>query len=119
MEQKIREYERFIEQKTSGELGPIERVKVAEYHKEMLANFQHERLVHLLIMLFFVAASLGLICGFAVLTYFFGILVQLIPFYALSAIVVILTIFYVKHYYFLENHIQRLYQYTKKLRLGN
>jgi len=119
MEQKIREYERFIEQKTSGELGPIERVKVAEYHKEMLANFQHERLVHLLIMLFFVAVSLALIGGFVALTYCFGMRAELIPFYILLGIVIILTIFYVKHYYFLENHIQKLYQYTKKLRLGN
>ena len=55
MEDKIREYEKFIEKKTSGNLGPIERVKLAEYHKEMVANFQHERLVHLLVMLFFVA----------------------------------------------------------------
>ena len=52
MEDKIREYEKFIEEKTSENLGPIERVKVAEYHKEMVANFQHERLIHLIIMLF-------------------------------------------------------------------
>lgn len=116
MEEKIREYEEYIEKRTSGKLGPIEKMKLAEYHREMVENFQHERMVHLIIMLFFVLVSLGLVGGFIILSYIFGFLVELIPFYLLTAIVVILTIFYVKHYYFLENHVQGLYKYTGKLR---
>lgn len=114
MEQKIREYEEFIEAKANGKLGSIERGKLIKYHQEMVSNFQHERLVHLLIMLFFVSVSLGLLVGVGWLAYNWGVMAELIPFYLLTLVVVVLTIYYVKHYYFLENRIQRLYEYTKK-----
>lgn len=44
-----------------------------------------------------------------------GWLLEMIPLYVLALILVILTGFYVKHYYFLENHIQGLYKYIKEL----
>lgn len=118
MEDKIREYEKFIEKKTSGNLGPIERVKLAEYHKEMVANFQHERLVHLLVMLFFVAVTLGLICALSYYVANFGWMIEMWPLYTLVGLVVILSAAYVKHYYFLENHIQKMYKYNRILRIG-
>lgn len=118
MEDKIREYEKFIKEKTSEKLGPIERVKLAEYHKEMVANFQHERLIHLIVMFFFVAVALILLGFLGYDLAFYGFMPAMLPFYALTAIVVVLSFFYVKHYYFLENHIQELYKYNKILRLG-
>ena len=118
MEDKIREYEKFIEKKTSGNLGPIERVKLAEYHKEMVTNFQHERLVHLLVMLFFVSIALGLIGALAYYVAIFGWLPEMWPLYVLVGLVVILSVAYVKHYYFLENHIQKMYKYNRILRIG-
>ena len=116
MEDKIRAYEEYIKRKTSEKLGPIEKLKVAEYHKEMVQNFQHERLIHLIIMLFFVAISLVLLAALGYDLAFYGAALEMIPFYLLTAVTVILSAFYVKHYYFLENHIQALYEYTKKLR---
>lgn len=118
MEDMIREYEKFIKKKTDGVIGPIERVRLAEYHREMVQNFQHERLIHLLVTLFFAAVSLVLIAIFGVSLYDFGYQVFLWPFYLLVAIVVILTGFYIKHYYFLENHIQALYKYSRLLRVN-
>lgn len=117
MEKKIRDYEQYIAKRTGEIAGPIERAKLAEFHREMVMNFQHERLVHLLIMLFFVSVSLVLIGIFAAFCYCYGFLLELIPFYLLLALVVVLTGFYIRHYYFLENHIQGLYKYTRKLRL--
>ncbi|MBP5512371.1 hypothetical protein J6X90_03220 [Candidatus Saccharibacteria bacterium] len=117
MEDKIREYEVFIEKKTSEPIGPIERVKLAEYHKEMVQNFQHERLIHLIVMFFFVSVALGLIGIFAYEVAIFGLIVEMLPFYILTALVTILSGAYVKHYYFLENHVQGLYKYNKILRL--
>ena len=118
MEDKIREYEKFIEKKTSGNLGPIERVKLAEYHKEMVTNFQHERLIHMIVMFFFVAVALVLLAALGYDIAVYGYMVTMLPFYILTGIVVILSGFYVKHYYFLENHIQGLYKYNKILRVG-
>ena len=116
MEKKIREYEKFIEKKAGDNLGPIERVKLAEYHKEMMANFQHERLIHLIVTFFFVSVTLILLavfmCSFANL----GIVVELIPFYVLTGLMTGLSAAYVKHYFFLENHVQKLYKYSQILR---
>lgn len=117
MEKKIKEYEKFIEKKTSEKLSSAEREQLAEYHREMVTNFQHERLVHLIIMLFFVMISLVLIGGLGWTLCEIGWSLNLLSMYILDAVVVILTICYVKHYYFLENHIQGLYKYAKKLRL--
>ena len=115
MEKMIREYEKEIAKRTEKKLGPIERMRLVEYHREMVANFQHERMVHLIIMLFFVMVSLGLLAIFMFTSFNYGFLLEMIPFYILIVIVVVLTGFYIKHYYFLENHIQELYEYTKKL----
>ncbi len=116
MEKKIREYEKFIEKKAGDNLGPIERVKLAEYHKEMMANFQHERLIHLIVTFFFVSVTLILLavfmCSFANL----GIVVELIPFYVLTGLMTGLSAAYVKYYFFLENHVQELYKYSQILR---
>ncbi|MBR3131429.1 hypothetical protein IKG31_02525 [Candidatus Saccharibacteria bacterium] len=116
MEERIKAYERYIEHAATRNLSRIERAELAAYHREMVANFQHERLIHLLIMLFFVAVSLVLIGVLTLSIVEFGFAIELSSFYALVLIVVILTIAYIRHYYFLENHIQALYDYTKILR---
>lgn len=117
MEEKIREYEEFIKDKTEGRIGPIERVKLAEYHKEMVANFQHERLIHLLVTFFFGLLAIIALVAFGISFGFYGFKLEMIPLYILTVILVILEFFYVKHYYFLENHVQNMYKYSKKLRL--
>ncbi len=115
MTNQILEYEKFIKKETSKKLDEKSLKRLAKIHRETVANFQHERLVHLLIMLFFIAVSLVL------LTFLFLSLLnsvsglETLPFYILTALTVTLTFFYVKHYYFLENHIQALYKYTKIL----
>lgn len=115
MENKIKQYEREIKAQTEKVTGLEECIRLSTYHQEMVANFQHERLIHLIIMLFFVIVSLGLIGGLMYSVCYFGLTAMMIPYYLLTLIVVILTFFYVKHYYFLENHVQELYEYTKKI----
>lgn len=119
MEDKIREYEEFIEKRTKEPIGLIERVKLTEYHNDMLRNFQHERLIHLIVMFFFVSVGLILIAFLIYELVVFGVMLEMLPFYILTALVTILAGAYVKHYYFLENHIQGLYKYNKILRLKN
>ncbi|MDO4967386.1 MAG: hypothetical protein Q4E70_01310 [Candidatus Saccharibacteria bacterium] len=117
MEDKICEYEKFIKNKTDGRIGPIERVKLAEYHKEMVLNFQHERLIHLLVTFFFGFITFIFLVALGFSFGFYGLKIELIPLYVLTILLTVLEFFYVKHYYFLENHVQGLYKYTKKLRL--
>ncbi len=116
MEKKIRAYEKYIAREAGREMDDATREKLAKYHSEMLKNFQNERLIHLIIMLFFVAFT-AVVCvaaAWAVLTY--GFALEMTPLYILTIILIILTGCYVKHYYFLENHIQGLYKYIEKLK---
>ena len=118
MEKKLHDYEKQIEKLEKEAKTPAERAKLAEYHREMVANFQHERLIHLIVTLFFALISVTFlfISAWAEVTYHFG--KEMIPLYILTAMLVILTGFYVRHYYVLENHIQGLYKYTEKLHLS-
>ncbi len=74
--------------------------------KELLKNieiFQHERLVHLIVTVF-----VG-ICS--VLFFGVGLLAENILLIILTFITLILFTFYIFHYYFLENSVQKLYTY--------
>ena len=115
MEKRILAYEKFIKKATDSELSEKERERLAWYHHETMESFQHERLCHLLVMLFFVLFSVVFILFASWVTINYGLLLEMLPLYVLVLILVILTGFYVKHYYFLENHIQKLYDYTAKI----
>ena len=116
MEKKILEYEKFIARETGREMSAAERSNLWTYHREMIANFQHERLIHLIITLFFAAFTILSIIAVGWVAAVNAFSVEMIPFYVLAAILVVLSFFYVKHYYFLENHIQGLYKYSDILR---
>jgi len=110
MEKKIREYEKFIEKEVkSGNRSE----ELWRLHAEMVKSFQHERLVHLLIMLFFVGVTIVAIFIF-MRALILGISAPMEFFVAdgiMTLLLVGITAAYVKHYYFLENHIQGLYKY--------
>ena len=116
MEKKIKAYEKFIEKASQEKQTPAELAKLADLHQEMVANFQIERIVHLIITLFFVFISLIILGITAWLLGLNGFSLMTLPMVLVALIITILTCFYVKHYYFLENHIQKLDEYTKKLR---
>ncbi len=74
--------------------------KDIENHLIKINFFQHERLIHLLVTLFY-----GLFLFVSVLISFKTWLFLIITY-----IVLIVLIFYVRHYFFLENHVQYLYK---------
>ena len=119
MEKQILEYEKFVEQETKQELSRDERERLAKMHAEMVKNFQKERSIHLNVTLFFAVLTIAAIGLTAWEVSVDGWMLEMIPLYILALILVILTGFYVKHYYFLENHIQGLYKYTKELEYEN
>ena len=79
--------------------------KDLENVKTKISFFQHERLSHLIVTLFFsLFAIIFMILG--VLSYYFLII---------FAILLVFVIFYIYHYYFLEKKVQYLYQIYDKL----
>ncbi|MDR0250777.1 MAG: hypothetical protein LBI35_05670 [Burkholderiales bacterium] len=81
--------------------------RLIAFHSQQTAAFQHERLVHLLVTFFFGGLFLCSITG--------TLLLPSWPFFALDALLAVTLLFYVKHYFFLENHVQQLYPITEAL----
>ena len=79
--------------------------KELQFIREKINDFQHERLIHLLVTLFYVIFTF-IFMGFGMITPLF-----LIPFF----IGIIFLIFYIKHYFFLENAIQYIYKLWDKI----
>lgn len=78
-----------------------------EYAEELsrlhvrIGFFSHERLVHLLVMLAFAV--------FFLLTFFMALLKGGVGIYILAVLFLVLLVPYIRHYYFLENSVQKMY----------
>ena len=114
MEKKLKNYHDFIKKAPA----KPSRDYVA-YHQQMLRQFEHERLIHLIVTLFF---ALFLIIFFIFTTILFlslpsSLWGQIFTYSAafITLVLFIITIFYIKHYYSLENGVQQLADLTPKL----
>ena len=73
--------------------------------KDKIGFFQHERLIHLLVNLFFAVFALVFL-AMGMISYIF------LPIFF---ILLIFLVFYILHYFFLENHVQYLYKIYDKM----
>lgn len=114
MNKKLQDYIKYIEKESEKPSKELQ-----EYHKTMVQQFQHERLIHLIVTLFF---ALFMILFFI----FFGALEIWLPrggwgeviiagIGIIDGILLVVTLFYVRHYFQLENGVQKLEEITKKL----
>ncbi|MDR0434804.1 MAG: hypothetical protein LBH21_07095 [Gracilibacteraceae bacterium] len=125
MEQQIKFYRDFLRAELSAlvSLAPSARAARARAllgrHRLKIADFQHERLIHLLVTLSFAFILLALfalafLAGAAPAEALAGS-TQVILLFLLLLIIFIVEIFYIKHYFFLENNIQSLYLLEDRL----
>ncbi|MEG1066822.1 MAG: hypothetical protein RSD85_04645 [Erysipelotrichaceae bacterium] len=81
-------------------------------HREKISEFQHERLIHLIVTVLFALLTMGMF-----------IMVMIIPskmIFILLFMFIGLLIPYIKHYYYLENSVQYTYkQYDKMIEIYN
>lgn len=105
MEKRILEYRRYIDAVLStSEINDIRCLR--EEHLTQIAFFQHERLVHLIVTVTFALLEMMsvLMC---VLVFQPGVIL-------LAVVILVLLIPYIRHYYILENEVQKMYvQYDK------
>lgn len=84
-----------------------------EYSRELerlrvrIGFFSHERIVHMFIMLAFAI--------FFLLTFFVSLSAESVGLYILAALFLVLLVPYIKHYYFLENSVQKMYLIYNKI----
>lgn len=114
MEKKLKNYIDFIKKAST---HPTPELK--KHHAQMLKIFQHERLIHLIITMFF---ALFLIIFF-IFTITLFLTLPTSPWSSVLAysaatitlIFLVVTLFYIRHYYQLENGVQKLEEFTAKL----
>lgn len=83
---------------------------VLREHLQQIAFFQHERLVHLIVTMTVALLTL-LSMGIALVA-------QIMTLLLLTAVLAVLLIPYILHYYLLENEVQKMYvQYDRLLEL--
>ena len=105
MLKKLSDYEKeLLKMVEAGEPLSAEQLLSVRTH---IGFFQHERLVHEIVMILFALLTVGGIL--------FVIVVPEIPVMLLDVLFFALLVPYVKHYYGLENGVQRLYDIYEKL----
>lgn len=107
MTKEIRAYLAVLEQFFSVEHSNEELLKFRAEILKRIEFYQHERLIHLIVtMSFAVFFLLSLMMYFSARQ--IGILL-------LAVILLVMTIAYIKHYYFLENSVQKMYKFYYKV----
>ena len=107
MEKRLKDYLQYMEALKIEGMSLEERKCMAAKMLVQIQFFQHERLIHLIVTVTFALLTVLSIFTFLALTQI-GLLV-------LSALLIILLVPYIRHYYILENGVQKLYTYYDKL----
>lgn len=113
MEAYLRRHEAFIRGQLAGTGDGADWAGLARFHRAQVEYLQHERLVHLLVTLFFGLCTL--------LTLLFLVVHPQVPVGVLLVLLLLLLVPYVVHYYKLENGVQRWYHLANAIeaRAGN
>lgn len=110
MKERILSYRKRIDTLLSEKAPDTDWNLVLEEHLVQISFFQHERLIHLLVTLAFALFTLGGILA----VFLTGELCAIV----LTVLFLVLLIPYIRHYYLLENEVQKMYaQYDYILQL--
>lgn len=107
MEKRLKDYLAQMEQLTKREMTAEECRKEAEKLLTQIAFFQHERLIHLIVTVTFAILTILAILG--------CVFAPQIALFALVVMLMVLLVPYIRHYYILENGVQKLYTYYDRL----
>ena len=106
MKEYMAQVERFISEELQGATTDQIRMFAEEFDRK-LTWFCHERLIHLLVTLAFAMFLLfEIYAAMSMLDLFSGVM---------SLILLVLTVAYIFHYYFLENSVQKMYIMRDKI----
>ncbi len=110
MEKRLKQYLELYRSVAEGEQEIEER---EFFRREMLVQiqfFQHERLIHLIVTVLFALL--------AVITILAALMIQEPAVLLLCLMFFVLLIPYIRHYYILENGVQKLYDYYDRIESG-
>jgi len=107
MEKRLKDYLYYLRDHFKEDMLQEEKKVFKEDLLIQIGFFQHERLVHLVVTI--------TISILSVLSIFCSFFYQNIGLYLLILLLMILLIPYIRHYYILENGVQKLYGYYDRL----
>ena len=111
MEKRILAYRKRIDELL--QQNNVNWAKVMEEHLTQIAFFQHERLVHLIVTVTFAILEILSIIGTVILA---AMEQGNIALSIMTILLLVLLIPYIRHYYILENEVQKMYnQYDELL----
>lgn len=103
MEKRLKNYLEWMEKLNMEVFSPQEKEELRRKVLVQIQFFQHERLIHLVVTVTFAILTVMSVLGF-VTTNQIGLLI-------LTGMLLVLLVPYIRHYYILENGVQKLYQY--------
>lgn len=106
MEKRLKEYIKYMEAITQEACSGLSSDRNDEAIRDLLIQigfFQHERLVHLIVTVIFALLTMMTLLG--------CLLVENMGMYLMLLLFVVLLIPYIRHYYILENGVQKLYTF--------
>ena len=104
----MKKHERYVQDMLEKNPDEEKLRELFQYHDKQIQWMQHERLVHLIVMLF--------VCLFTLLILGFAVIRTSVPSLALSVILLCLSVAYIIHYYRLENGVQKWYLISNEIR---
>lgn len=112
MEKRLKNYLSYMDKLLEHSIPDREtRRQLIQEHLTQISFFQHERLIHLIVTVTFALLEmLSLIMVFIASGLFT---------FLLTIVVLVLLIPYIRHYYILENGVQKMYEQYDKLCDGN
>lgn len=121
MDKKLLEHENATKQAIKSFKNEKDKTKIQqyyEYHLNTVRDLQHERFIHLIVTLFFA----GLLIVSTIGVFYTGSLIDVAEYgwlnilLSITSILLLVTeVFYIRHYYRLENGVQRLYKLSDEL----
>lgn len=109
MEKRLKQYLEFYRSAAEGEENIEERDNFCQKMLVQIQFFQHERLIHLIVTVLFALL--------AVITILAALIIQEPAVLLLCLMFFVLLIPYIRHYYILENGVQKLYEYYDRIEL--
>jgi hypothetical protein len=101
-------HDQQIKKLLSAKKSPTDWARILEHHSRMILRIQHERLIHLLVLIF-----VGIIMSASSVVV---ILTKTPDLLIISLLLIILFIGYLLHYRFLENTTQSWYQFEDDIK---
>ena len=103
---KMEEKAALLEKNSGQGMSEQEKKQMLDDMLIQIGFFQHERLIHLIVTVTFALLTIIAIMG--------TLIVPQPALFALVLLLLVLLIPYIRHYYILENGVQKLYQYYDK-----